>query len=57
MMEAFRRQPRKPERCSNCAYNCYDRELKRFYCDNPSSDRYDDTTEYNDSCEFWEEKQ
>lgn len=53
----MRKKAYKAERCSNCVYNCYDRELKRFYCDNSSSDRYDDTTEYNDSCEFWEEKE
>ena len=46
----------KEERCSNCLYNRYDRELGRFYCDNISSERYDDTTEYNDSCEFWRGK-
>ena len=47
----------KEERCSNCLYNKYDRELKRFYCDNKRSDYYDTTTEYNDSCELWEGKE
>lgn len=47
----------KEERCSNCLYNKYDRELKRFYCDNKGSDYYDTTTEYNDSCELWEGKE
>ena len=46
----------KEERCSNCRYNKFDLELDRFYCNNSSSEMYDSTTEYNDSCEHWEEK-
>ena len=46
----------KEDRCSNCAYNRYDSELKRYYCNNKASDWYDSTTEYDDSCEFWEGK-
>lgn len=46
----------KEERCGNCRYNKRDRELKRYYCNNQFSDYYDSTTEYNDSCEYWEEK-
>lgn len=44
------------ERCSNCYYNKRDAELERYYCCNEESDRYDDTTEYHDSCEHWRER-
>lgn len=50
------RKEMKEERCSNCYYNKYDRELKRYYCGNPYSETYDSTTEYNESCEMWESK-
>lgn len=46
----------KRERCSNCYYNKYDSDLKRYYCTNQDSDFYDSTTEYEDSCEMWLEK-
>lgn len=46
----------KGERCSNCYYNKYDSDLKRYYCTNEDSDFYDSTTEYEDSCEMWLEK-
>lgn len=44
------------ERCSNCFFNKHDNELSRFYCCNVESDRYEDTTEYSDSCEYWRDK-
>jgi hypothetical protein len=46
----------KEERCSNCVFNRFDLELHRYYCSNDFSDCYESTTEYNDSCEYWEGK-
>lgn len=45
------------ERCSTCFYNKKDYDLNRYYCNNEKSDRYDDTTEYHESCEHWVPKE
>lgn len=44
----------KDERCSNCEYNEY--KNKCFICGNHDSEMYGLETEYNFSCELWEER-
>lgn len=44
--------------CGTCKYNCCERNLHevRFYCGNENSDMGGCHTEYDDTCEEWEEK-
>lgn len=44
----------KEERCSNCAFNC--KSAGGYTCYNPESEFYGLYTEYNTSCEFWEDR-
>lgn len=44
----------KEERCSNCAFNC--KSVGGYTCYNPESEFYGLYTEYNTSCEFWEDR-
>ena len=57
--------------CSNCRYNKYEKSATpfryqnllrtggkngRFICNNEDSDAYTCETQYDDSCELWEDK-
>lgn len=44
------------EICGTCKFNFYDKEDKRFYCDNEDSDTYGTPNDYEDGCENWEDK-
>ena len=44
------------EICGTCKFNTYDKEYKKFYCDNEDSDTYGASNNYDDECEEWEGK-
>lgn len=47
------------ECCGHCRYHLPDLEFpekKDFTCDCEESEYYTDYTEFNDSCEYWEER-
>lgn len=45
----------KEEICGTCKFNLYDKEDKKFYCDNNDSDTYATPNSYDDGCENWED--
>lgn len=48
----------KREICGTCKFNKFAPEGSGlFYCDNNDSDMYGIPSEYDDSCEDWEEKE
>ena len=40
-----------------CRYHYYDKEEESWVCDNPDSELFTDYTEYQDTCEEWEERE
>ena len=45
------------EVCGTCSYHYYDKEEESWVCDNPDSELFTDYTEYQDTCEEWEERE
>ena len=43
--------------CGNCKYHQFENIDNGYVCVNPDSDNLSDWTEYDDSCEDWEEKE
>lgn len=45
------------EICGTCKWHQLEDEESGYVCTNPDSDNRADWTEYEDSCEEWEEKE
>lgn len=44
------------ECCGTCEYNCYDYSPNQFYCGNENSEMAGALTDYDDTCDEWQEK-
>ncbi len=46
----------KEERCSNCFYDHKDSQCQEYICYCAESEMFGMYTEYNGSCEYWEDR-
>ena len=57
MSEHFERNHAAPEVCGTCRYHAFEGISDDWICVCDESDYLADWTDYNDSCECWEERE